>query len=153
MRRGRKWQKKSYFRKEKVQKAKRSSEEEANGGSQWLCNRDRIQANGLGKSSRKPIDCHLKWKSRSEASIASHSLLPTETILSPLSSCLHGSIQHFLVCLLLFNDHRTTDKIDGLGTKQTNPSEADLAAFPISPKDGKKSRFRRRKWGRLKQRK
>ena len=64
-----------YLRREKAKKAKRASEEEANGGSQRLCSRDHIQANGLSKRNRQSVDRDLKWKSRRKAGVASHSQL------------------------------------------------------------------------------
>jgi hypothetical protein len=51
---------------------------EASDVSESLRSRYYIQAKGLSKSSRKSMDRHLKWGSRRKASIASHSLTPTE---------------------------------------------------------------------------
>jgi hypothetical protein len=93
------------LRREKAKKAKRSSEEEANGVSQWLCSRDSIQANGLSKSNRQSVDRDLKWESGRKAGIASHSLLPTQTGMCPLCSRLHIRVLSFLLLLQLFEFH------------------------------------------------
>ena len=97
--------KREIFEEKRRTKAKRSSEEEANGGSQRLCSRDHIQANGLSKSNRQSVDRHLKWKSRKKAGVVSHSLLPTQTVMCPLCSRLYLSGPGFLLLLLLFEFH------------------------------------------------
>src|ERR1019366_4547915 len=102
------------MRREKAKKAKRSSEEEGKGGSQRLCSRDHIQTNGLSKSTRQAVDCDFNWGSRGKASIASQSLLPTQTIVCSLCSRLHGCMQDLLFFLLLFAFSRAKGEIDGL---------------------------------------
>jgi hypothetical protein len=87
------------------------------------------------------VECQLKWGRRRKTSIANHPLLPTQTEMCPLCSRLRGKVQCFLWCLHLFESHKTTGEIDGLGTKQTNPSQANLTAFPISPQHRSKSRW------------
>jgi hypothetical protein len=72
---GERWKKrhKRVMCKEKKRaKAKRSSAEEATGISSRLCCRDHIQAKRLSKSSRKSVECHLKWGRRRKTRIASH---------------------------------------------------------------------------------
>ena len=65
-------------------------EKEANGVSGRLCSGDHIQAKGLSKSGRKPMDGHLKWGSGRKARIASHALMPAETPVRPLRSGLRS---------------------------------------------------------------
>src|SRR5947209_458838 len=67
-------------------------EKEANGVSGRLCSGDHIQAKGLSKSGRKSVNGYLKWGSGRKASIASHSLMPTETPVRPLCSGLYVSV-------------------------------------------------------------
>src|SRR5947207_8910302 len=93
-------------------------ETEANGVPGRLCSGDHIQAKGLSKSGRKSMDGHLKWGSGRKASIASHSLMPAETPVSPLRSGLHLSVLS-LHLPLLFLLGRARGEGDGLCPKHT----------------------------------
>src|SRR2546421_8007736 len=59
---------------------------EASGVSQRLCSSHQATVQLLSKRSREPIDRDLKWRCSSQAGIASHALMPTETPMRPLCS-------------------------------------------------------------------
>src|SRR5579884_907187 len=92
----------------------------------------------LSKSSREPIDRDLEWRCRSQASVASHALIPTETPMCPLCSGLQITVADRWVFWL----RSTKREMDCLCAKHTHPSTAELTARPISPKDRVKSGLR-----------
>jgi hypothetical protein len=94
------------------------------------------------------MDRYLEWGSRSQASIASHSLLPIETPMCPLCSGLYVKMLS-LPLSLLFSLGRAKGEMDGLCPQQAHPLTAELTARPVPPKDRLKSRcWRRLSWSR-----
>src|SRR5713101_3831543 len=105
---------------------------EASGVSQSLCSSHQATVQLLSKRSREPIDRDLKWRCSRKAGIASHPLIPTETPMRPLCSGLQVIVADRLV---LFWLKRAKGEVDGLCAQQTNPSTAQVTAWPISPQD------------------
>ena len=66
------------------------------------------------------MDGHLKWGSGRKASIASHSLMPAETPVSPLRSGLHLSMLslHLPLLFLLGRARGEGDSVANLPTEQ-----------------------------------